>query len=280
MKEILIAPCGMNCSLCIAYQFREKDLNKQGFHRTYCPGCIPRAKNCTHMGDQCELLGKGIMRFCYEYEAFPCKRLKSLDKRYRTKYHMSIIENLKFIQENGMDMFLKKEEIKWRCPDCDGVICCHNGLCMNCNLDTLRQNRKYRWNGRHMNSLNNHIQEYNTQLSKGQIQKAYKGIMTFMSGLIKYLRSRYPDHTTSAFYFGYMDMTYFAFTPSNLKSKKLKIAIVYLHEEGRFEVWLGGSNKKIQAEYINLMRCKNIGKYKLSQVLPGVDSIIASILAE
>jgi hypothetical protein len=59
MKEQLIAPCGMNCSLCIAYQFREKDLNKQGFHRTYCPGCIPRGKNCTHMGEQCELLGKG-----------------------------------------------------------------------------------------------------------------------------------------------------------------------------------------------------------------------------
>jgi hypothetical protein len=28
MKESLIAPCGMNCSLCIAYQFKEKDLNK------------------------------------------------------------------------------------------------------------------------------------------------------------------------------------------------------------------------------------------------------------
>jgi hypothetical protein len=65
-----------------------------------------------------------------------------------------------------------------------------------------------------------------------------------------------------------------------LKSKKLKIAVVYLHEEGRFEVWLGGSNRKIQAEYINLMRRKNIGKYKLSQVLPGVDSIIESILVE
>jgi hypothetical protein len=25
------------------------------------------------------------------------------------------------------------------------VICCHNGLCLNCNLDKLRQNKKYRW---------------------------------------------------------------------------------------------------------------------------------------
>ena len=131
-----------------------------------------------------------------------------------------------------------------------------------------------------MDSLNNHIQEYNIQLSKGQIQKAYKGIMTFMSGLRTYLESRYPEFTSSALYFGYMDMTYFAFTPSDLKSKKLKIAVVYLHNEGRFEVWLGGSNRKIQGEYIDLMRCKDTGKYNLSKVLPGVDSIIESILVE
>jgi hypothetical protein len=131
-----------------------------------------------------------------------------------------------------------------------------------------------------MESLNDHVQEYKNQLSKGQIQKAYKGIMTFMSGLSKYLGGRYPEFIVSSLYFGYMDMTYFAFTPFNLKNKKLKIAVVYLHEEGRFEVWLGGSNRKIQAEYINLMRHKNIGKYKLSQVLPGVDSIIESILVE
>ncbi len=131
-----------------------------------------------------------------------------------------------------------------------------------------------------MDSLNNCIREYTNQLSKGQIQKAYKGIMTFMSGLKKYLEGRYPDYTASALYFGYMDMTYFAFTPPDLKNRKLKIAVVYLHEEGRFEAWLGGSNRKIQSEYIDLMSQKNIVKYKLSQVSPGVDSIIESILVE
>jgi hypothetical protein len=25
------------------------------------------------------------------------------------------------------------------------VICCHNGLCLNCNLDKLRQKKTYRW---------------------------------------------------------------------------------------------------------------------------------------
>jgi len=146
MQEELIAPCGMNCSLCIAYQFRRNDLNKQSFRRKYCPGCIPRGQNCTHMGDQCELLGQGKVRFCYECAAFPCKRLKALDKRYRTKYHMSMLENLAFIRDLGMESFLKKEEAQWRCPECGGVICCHNGLCLHCHLDTLSRNKKYRWN--------------------------------------------------------------------------------------------------------------------------------------
>lgn len=146
VKENLIAPCGMNCGLCIAYQFNEKDLNKQGFRRAYCPGCIPRGKNCTHMGNWCDILKKGTARFCFECEVFPCKRLKALDKRYRTKYHMSMIENLNFIKEKGVEGFLKKEEVKWRCPECGGTICCHNGLCLNCSLETFRHNKKYRWN--------------------------------------------------------------------------------------------------------------------------------------
>lgn len=145
MEENLIALCGMNCSLCISYQFMKKDLNKKGFNRTYCPGCIPRGKNCTHMGHKCELLGEGTVRFCYECDQFPCKSLKALDKRYSTKYHLSMVENLRYIKEYGIDLFLEKENAKWSCPECGESICCHNGLCLNCDLKILQQNKKYRW---------------------------------------------------------------------------------------------------------------------------------------
>ena len=142
----LVAPCGMDCSLCIAYQFRRNDLNKHGFHRTYCPGCIPRGKHCTHMADTCSLLGEGKLRFCFECSEYPCKRLKSLDKRYRTKYHMSMIENLDYIKTNGIDDFLHDQETKWKCAHCGERTCCHNGLCMNCEFDKFLENKKYRWN--------------------------------------------------------------------------------------------------------------------------------------
>jgi hypothetical protein len=147
MEENLIAPCGMNCALCVSYQSMRNDLKKKGFNKTYCTGCLPRGNNCAFMKKNCELLAKGLVRFCYECPDFPCRRLKALDKRYSTRYHMSMIENLEFIQKNGLPGFLAKEEKKWRCPECGEMICCHNGLCFNCSLDKLRQNKKYRWEG-------------------------------------------------------------------------------------------------------------------------------------
>ncbi len=146
MEERLIAPCGMNCGICTSYLAMKHDLKKKGFGKKYCPGCIPRGKNCTFMKKQCALLGNGPVRFCYECKDYPCRRLKALDKRYREKYHMSMIENLDFIKIEGIDKFLEKETLKWQCQKCGSTVCCHNGLCYNCELDTLRQKPKYRWN--------------------------------------------------------------------------------------------------------------------------------------
>ena len=38
--------------------------------------------------------------FCFECDK-TCRRLQDLDKRYRTKYHMSMIDNLMYIREKG-----------------------------------------------------------------------------------------------------------------------------------------------------------------------------------
>lgn len=146
MKEELIAPCGMNCAICSSYLARQHDLRKQGIMRSYCAGCRPRGKNCTHMKNHCDLVGKGLVKYCYDCPDFPCRRLKALDKRYRTNYRMSMIENLEFIRENGVEKLLEKEAEKWRCPNCGGVICCHNGICFECGLELLKAKKKrYRW---------------------------------------------------------------------------------------------------------------------------------------
>jgi len=138
----------MNCGLCIGYQGMKHDLKKQGFRRSYCPGCLPRGENCKHMRQHCELLAQGLVRWCFECAAFPCRRLKDLDRRYRTKYHMSMLDNLRYIQQHGAEAFLGQQAAEWRCPNCGETICCHVGLCLSCDLDRFRQNRKYRWGER------------------------------------------------------------------------------------------------------------------------------------
>lgn len=144
IDENLIAPCGMNCSLCVSYQFMKGDLNQKGFHKKYCPGCIPRGLHCLFMGDCCALMRVGSVRFCFGCTNFPCKRLKALDSRYRKKYGMSMIENLTVIREQGLQTFLNQQETKWRCATCGALICCHNGLCLRCDLEKIIQNKKYR----------------------------------------------------------------------------------------------------------------------------------------
>jgi len=129
-----------------------------------------------------------------------------------------------------------------------------------------------------MQSLQTAVNEYYKQLRNGNIQFAYKGIISFISTLKIQLEKKHPEYYTSGLYNGYMDMTYFGFTPLALKEKKLKVAIVFLHEEGRFEVWLSGINRGVQSEYIHKLKTIDIGKYKLSIPNPGVDSIVESVL--
>jgi hypothetical protein len=147
MEAVLIAPCGMNCAICAAYLAGKYNLKKQGINTGYCAGCRHRGKNCALLKRSCELLVKGKVQFCYECADGPCKRLKGLDRRYRKNYHMSMIENLYFIKEQGMVKFLMKEEKKWRCPKCGGFISCHSGLCFKCEVEKLKARGKgrYKW---------------------------------------------------------------------------------------------------------------------------------------
>lgn len=147
MEAILVAPCGMNCGICASYLAQKYDLKKQGINKGYCAGCRPRGKNCALLKRSCELLVNAKVQFCYECADSPCKRLKGLDRRCCKNYHMSMIENLNFIKEQGMAKFLKKEAKKWRCPKCGGVISCHSGLCFKCEIEKLKARGKgrYKW---------------------------------------------------------------------------------------------------------------------------------------
>ncbi len=127
----LVAPCGMNCRLCWGY-IREK--NK-------CPGCLKidsqenqKSKyRTTCKIRNCEQIAKSGAKYCsVSCHSFPCLRLKQLDKRYRTKYAMSMIDNLKMINEVGIRHFIQNEAVKWICSKCGAAICVHKPICLSC----------------------------------------------------------------------------------------------------------------------------------------------------
>ncbi len=130
-RQELIAPCGMNCGICIGYFGYAKNGRKR---KDIYEGCRIKDKNCAFIKKQCEKLSKKEVEYCFECEDFPCENLEKLDKRYQEKYDMSMIKNLEFIKENGINLFLKQQEEKYKCPNCGGVICVHNKKCYNCEI--------------------------------------------------------------------------------------------------------------------------------------------------
>jgi hypothetical protein len=138
----------------------------------------------------------------------------------------------------------------------------------------------YTFKGQNMESLSKYISEYKKQMEKGTIQKAYQGLMEY----IMYLRTRFikkfSDWETGNLYQGYMDMTYFPIFTKSLKDRKLKIAVVSVHQTSRFEIWLSAQNKQIQAEYRKLFKEDDWNKYTITASAKGVDSIIEHTLVD
>ncbi len=123
----LIAPCGLNCGVCRAHL----RVNKP------CPGCrgddTGKPKTCVQCKIKtCERLARGTARYCFGCDIFPCATLARLDKRYRTRYGTSAMDNLLSIQKIGVRKFVESETRKWTCPECGGTLCMHEPQCPAC----------------------------------------------------------------------------------------------------------------------------------------------------
>ena len=126
-----------------------------------------------------------------------------------------------------------------------------------------------------MTTLSQALKEYQKQIQKGIIPRAYKGLMNYILSLKNNLKGKYPDYFVSGgIYYGYMDMTYFSFTPQAIKDQRLKVAIVFMHNTFKFEAWLAGNNKRIQQKYWELIRNTGWNKYHIVETTEGVDSIV------
>ncbi len=132
-----------------------------------------------------------------------------------------------------------------------------------------------------MDSLRANMDEYKRQLKKGAIQKAYRVLQEYILELRTRFESDFPEYSVSGgIYHGYMDMTYFALFPEELKKRKLKIAIVFVYDSFRFEIWLSASNKRIQSEYWKLFNESTWDKYRIVPTPEGYDSIVEHVLVD
>lgn len=123
----MLAPCGINCAVCIGH-LREKNR---------CPGCTdPREAAKLPHCRRCHFLTcpepRRSRRFCFDCTRFPCRRLRQLDLRYRTRYRMSPIENLEAIRALGIRRFIAQEKVRWMCSGCTATLSVHRDNCLNC----------------------------------------------------------------------------------------------------------------------------------------------------
>jgi hypothetical protein len=130
-----------------------------------------------------------------------------------------------------------------------------------------------------MNTLDKDIRELRKHLSDGSVQRAYKGILTYMSRLRKVFADHKGERSVSGLYQGYFDMTYFALFPDALKERGLKLAVVFNYETFGFEVWLAARNRKIQRQYWELLSNAGYRKHQLVEPAVGIDAIATTVLA-
>lgn len=75
-----------------------------------------------------------------------------------------------------------------------------------------------------------------------------------------------------------MDMSYFSLSTKFLKDKGLKIAIVYLHEKGHFEVWLSARNREISKRYESVFWGKIFDEITVFHDINNQDAIVECTL--
>lgn len=129
----MLAPCGMNCSVCYKHVGICKTSKK-------CYGCynndLGKPKHCLKCNIKNCVKEKGFT-YCFECDDFPCKMIKNLDNSYNKRYKVSLVKNGTIAKEKGISTFLEHDRKRWTCSKCGGAFSLHDGICSDCENNTL-----------------------------------------------------------------------------------------------------------------------------------------------
>ncbi len=126
----MIAPCGLDCSLCKRALAAEDP----------CPGCHgPNENKPEFCAKKCGIIlcrkrKENGYAYCDECPDYPCADVQEKEDRYTSKYPLyeSPVKNLRAIREDGMEKFLENERSQWTCGECGHVVSVHTGICSGC----------------------------------------------------------------------------------------------------------------------------------------------------
>lgn len=98
-NQALIAPCGLYCGECEAFQDRR------------CGGCVSRQGLCLKYTKICKIysccVDRRRLRFCSDCRDFPCERFS---KFFNTPvWYDEVLSNLKRIKNEGVNKLLKEQ---------------------------------------------------------------------------------------------------------------------------------------------------------------------------
>jgi len=124
LEDSLFAPCGIDCGACYGHLKKKKP----------CGGCLVDGAARRGRCEVCSLKTcareRGFVR-CFECPTFPCARLRRLDKTYRTRYGLSLVEQGERARRDGVAAFLSGDALRWKCA-CGGAISQHDRVCSEC----------------------------------------------------------------------------------------------------------------------------------------------------
>ena len=99
-------------------------------------------------------------------------------------------------------------------------------------------------------SLNDRVSAYKETFASGEIQETHQKLVGIVQSLRTEFVKRYKGKfSVAGVMHGYIDFTYFYLQNDFLKSHKLKLAVVFNHQQVRFELWLLGQTKDVQIRY-------------------------------
>lgn len=119
------APCGMDCLVCYRHCRHPKP----------CPGC--RAEDGAKPAHcrSCAIpicAGEKGAESCHACAAFPCGRIRSLDKHYRLRHGISLIGNSQVVRAQGLAAFMEQQKAAFTCPECGGIWSFQDDECSEC----------------------------------------------------------------------------------------------------------------------------------------------------